>query len=235
MTLNRTAAVLGIIALAGCGAPGPYELVTDPVLVGEAQDAHERMLAEVQKGTAGTGSPRYANSARAWSGLNGCALLAEEVNTVLKVFSKSPKTFDLPKSESRNLEGTWTFANCEGVASSQSVAPLGRCGGTITFSNQGGTSIEQTNLSAVSAGSGAVTYALISATGEGYIVQHNNAQGGSCSQSITNVMKLLPPGQSFFGSATLSSADRDVLILTFILSSTCDAPKWKCSVASWKR
>jgi hypothetical protein len=98
-----------------------------------------------------------------------------------------------------DLEATWSFDGCQTTASFNGTS-LGSCATQITFHKLSDDKLEQTNVGAVSEGSGAVTYAsdcedclaeALRSTDEGVsITQHNSAHGVGCSQEVTNIMTL---------------------------------------------
>jgi hypothetical protein len=133
-------------------------------------------------------------------------------------------------SPAPNIAGSWNFTDCESTDPS-SFPALSPCAGTITWSNESGSTITQTNVGATTQGSGVVGWiAPVQVNGGGgtgaAIVQTNDASGDGCSQQLVNLIMVDPqtmPNQ--FNAAW------DIVAIDVVESSSCSSVAWKCSVA----
>ncbi len=125
-----------------------------------------------------------------------------------------------------DVTGTWQFENCVMTRSSDGSGVGNSCGGQITWTSQNGESIEQSNTSSATSGSGSVSFITGKAGTTGAwadILQWNNASGSGCSQKLVNLISMTTTRNS---TTTWAAC-----MLTVVLESSCPAVKWKESTS----
>jgi hypothetical protein len=114
---------------------------------------------------------------------------ARGLDTLACAFGRWPNDGHPP-----DLEGTWDFSSQCNIFATSDGSRLGPCAGQVTYSNQSGETIMQSNTGAVSMGMGDVDYIVgIDNSMEVFaeIGQQNHAVGSGCSQDLINLITVV--------------------------------------------